>query len=186
MQLLALELCLLNFFLIGLLPVIFFQRGRLNVRWWLTALPFFLCGTGVFVAALGYWPVSVGADLGLVLAALAVPLCALSIGAIGYAMGSHAAPVALWHQVDVVPATIVTHRAYGRIRHPLYAAFALAFLAAAACVPHVLMWLASAWGIVALNLTAHAEERSLLASPGGDAYRLYMARTGRLFPRWRG
>lgn len=184
MQPLALELCLLNLSLIGLLPVFFFERGRLNLYWWLTALPFFLCAAGLFVAALGHWPVASSPALGFLLAAFAVALCALSIGIIAYAVGSHVSPVALWHQVDVVPTTIVTGKAYRRVRHPLYAAFILALLAAALCVPSPLMWAVAAWGTVALNLTAHAEERRLLASPRRDAYRVYMASTGRLLPRW--
>ncbi len=80
---------------------------------------------------------------------------------------------------------LVTEGVYRRIRHPMYAAHWLM------CAGQVLLiqnWVAG-W-VVALAFVpfyflrvAH-EERAML-SHFGDAYRAYMAHTGRIVPRWR-
>lgn len=80
---------------------------------------------------------------------------------------------------------LVTDGVYRRIRHPMYAAFWLWGFAQ----PLLLWnWLAG-WGFLPVFalmyfLRVPREER-LLLEHFGDAYRDYMARTGRVLPRWR-
>jgi protein-S-isoprenylcysteine O-methyltransferase Ste14 len=180
------ELFLIAFGLVGLLPLLFFRRGgHFNARWWLTATPFFLCAALLVCAFAGVIAplVDPASGLGQLLALLATPLAAASIGLVGLTVGSHDQRVALWHQPDQLPDALVTRKAYRRLRHPFYLAFMLAFAGISLFLPHPLVWLASAWGFVALHLTARNEERRLLASPLGVQYRDYMSRTNRFLPR---
>ena len=167
----VLLLIALNFALIGLLPRIFFRRdGSLNARWWATAIPF---GAAPLFLIAAY-----GARLAPLtprswLAATSLPAVVLS-----------AASIALWHQDSDQPEHIVTYGAYRWIRHPFYASFILAFLAAVVFFPDwvTLGSLCYAWA--ALNLTARREERRLAGSAFGLQYRQYVGRTGRFFPRF--
>ncbi|MFC5724230.1 methyltransferase family protein [Streptomyces gamaensis] len=180
----ALLLLSLNFACIGALPRVFFRSdGRLNVKWWLTAWPFFLCPALVVLAAvLGREPLApVGWRTGLDL--LAVVLDAASIALIFLTLGTHRVPLALWHQDDDAPRHLVTHGAYRRIRHPFYSAFLLAFLAALCVWPHWVTAAFAVYGFAALRSTAVREERRLAASEFGAQYRSYLARSGRFFPR---
>jgi hypothetical protein len=125
METAVLVLQLANLALIGLLPRIFFRPGRLNLRWWLTAAPFFLTAVVLLLAFAGViapqpQPDSTLSHAGAV---VSVPMSATSIALIAYAMGSHSAPVSLWHQRVAVPGSLVTHGAYGKVRHPFYLAF---------------------------------------------------------------
>lgn len=79
--------------------------------------------------------------------------------------------------------TLVTHGPYRWVRHPMYAAFYLFAVV-------VLLLTDNAWvtGTLVVLLTAvmvmrvrHEEE--VLTAAFGDAYRAYMARTGRFLPR---
>ena len=46
---------LVNLFAVGALPLVFFKRdGRLNLLWWLTALPFFVAGVLLLLASAGW------------------------------------------------------------------------------------------------------------------------------------
>jgi protein-S-isoprenylcysteine O-methyltransferase Ste14 len=180
----ALFLLLLNFAVIGALPRVFFRSdGRLNAKWWLTALPFGL--SPLFVAAstaFGRQPMAPDSwRTGLDLAAVA--LNAVSIALIFLTLGTHRIPVALWHQENDEPRRLVTHGAYGLIRHPFYAAFLLAFLSGAVLFPHAVTLGLLCYGFVALNTTAAQEERRLSRSEFGAEYRQYLARTGRFLPR---
>jgi len=183
----ALLLILLNLLYIGLLPRVFFRRnGRLNLMWWATAAPFLACAT-YFVAAL--WGVAqplphAGTALGAWLELASVPVAAASITLISYTLGTHRTPLALWHQDEDAPSALVTHGAYRRIRHPFYAAFLLALLAACIHSPHPVTLLALACGCAMLNATAAREERRLANSPFGASYRQYRERTGRFLPKW--
>jgi 3-oxoacyl-[acyl-carrier-protein] synthase-3 len=122
------ELFLIAFGLVGLLPLLFFRRGgRFNARWWLTAAPFFGCAVLLVLAYAGVidpW-VDPASAVGEVLAVLATPLAAASIGLVGLTVGSHEQRVALWHQPDQLPDALVTRKAYRRLRHPFYLAFML-------------------------------------------------------------
>lgn len=183
----ALLLVCLDFALIGALPRIFFRRdGRFNARWWLTAGPLFAAPALLLAARLGAafatpWPLPPRA--GAAGALLATVLATASIGLISMTLGTHRIPIALWHQENDAPRGIVTWGPYARIRHPFYASFLVALLAALALHPHPALVALLAWEAVALNLTAAREERRLLASEFGAEYRALMATTGRFLPR---
>ena len=174
-----------TFAAIGLLPLVFFDRDRdLNWRWCLTALPFFvapLAVAAVFIGWLQPWSLP-----GLALEAmnLAGALTAiLSIAVIAHTLGTHARPLALWHQKNDAPVEIVTWGAYRYVRHPFYSAFLLAFCAAFLAAPLLPTLACLGWGLVALWLTARREEQRLLASAFGEAYGHYLKATGRFLPR---
>ena len=187
----VLLLMVLNFALIGLLPKIFFRRdGSLNARWWATALPFGVVPLFLIAAdAANFGPLTPRSWL-TATALAAVVLSVASIALIFLTVGTHRIPIALWHQDSDRPEHIVTYGAYRRIRHPFYASFIVAFLAAVMLFPHwvTLGTFIYAWG--ALNLTARREERRLSASVFGSEYRQYLTHTGRFFPRfvarWKG
>ncbi len=79
--------------------------------------------------------------------------------------------------------TLVTEGVYRRIRHPMYAAILLFDIAQGLMLPNGLAgW--SALGIfLVLYVTRVPREERLMRDQFGDAYRDYMSRTGRLFPR---
>jgi protein-S-isoprenylcysteine O-methyltransferase Ste14 len=184
----AMLLILLNLLYIGLLPRIFFRKdGRFNPLWWATAVPFVACTAWILAALWGATRpvIEAGTALAARFELISVPLSAASIALISFTLGTHRAPVSLWHQDNDVPAAIVTHGAYRRIRHPFYAAFLLALLAACIHSPHPVTLLAFVYGYAILNATAAREEQRLSSSPFGASYRQYMERTGRFLPGWR-
>jgi protein-S-isoprenylcysteine O-methyltransferase Ste14 len=176
---------LLNLLFIGALPRIFFRGGTMGPLWWLTAVPFFACTALLLLAGGGVLVSTPGplAPLYPPLALVAVPLSVSSIALIAYTLGTHRIPISLWHQSEDAPSHIVTWGAYARIRHPFYASFLLALMAAFLYVPHPGTAATLLYGIVVLNATAQREERRLLASEFGDEYAAYRARTGRFWPR---
>jgi protein-S-isoprenylcysteine O-methyltransferase Ste14 len=184
MNLPVLLLIVLNFALIGVLPRIFFRNdGRLNARWWATALPF--CVVPAFLvagSAAGLTPLTPRGWL-TATAMISVALSAASIGLICLTLGTHRIPIALWHQDSDAPEHIVTYGAYRWIRHPFYAAFILAFCSAVFFLPHLVTLGALCYALVALNVTARREERRLAGSAFGSQYRQYLGRTGRFVPR---
>jgi protein-S-isoprenylcysteine O-methyltransferase Ste14 len=180
----ALLLALVNLAFVGALPRIFFQPGRLNARWWLTAAPF-LGAAGLLVAALAgaLSPALVtGASALRAAAAFAVLCCAASIALIGFTLGAHRVPLALWHQDDDTPVELVTWGPYARVRHPFYTAFLIGLFGAAAALPHWAMLALWCYAALRLNATARHEEARLLASHVGREYERYMRRTGRFLP----
>lgn len=184
----ALLLVFLNLLYIGLLPRIFFRKdGHFNARWWVTAAPFLVCAGYLVMDALGMTgiPAATDASLGALLELVAMASSTASIALISFTLGTHRAPLSLWHQENDMPSSIVTYGAYRRIRHPFYAAFLLALLAASLLSPHVATLGALVCGFIALNATAAREERRLLDSPFGKAYADYMRMTGRFWPAWR-
>ena len=149
----AIIVCLLALGFIGLLPRIFFRRGRLNASWWLTAAPFAVAGLALVGGLLGWLvPSGGGSDsapggmvaghVGVVTACAAIVLACAAIALIGFTLGSHARPVSLWHQENDRPERLVMTGAYARIRHPFYAAFLLTLLACVLAMPHALTALA--------------------------------------------
>lgn len=173
--------CLLNLGLIGALPRVFFRPGKLNLSWWATAGPFFAAAgvlaagvAGVLAPAL---PASPLRD------AMAVALCAGSVGLIGFTLGTHREPLSLWHQEEDAPERLVTWGAYARVRHPFYLSFLLALLGCAAAFPHAATLALFLYACVRLDRTAAREERRLLASAFGAEYVPYLSRTGRFLPR---
>lgn len=182
----ALLLILMNFAVIGLLTLLFFRKvdGRLGPRWWMTALPSFLCPATLIAAySLPITP-SALANHGRWLALGAVTLAATSLALICLTLGIHRVPLALFHQDNDAPQHIVTHGPYRWVRHPFYTGFILVFLAAATLFPHWLTFVLLAYIVTGLTIAAVREERRLSASVFGEEYGRYIARTGRFVPRF--
>jgi protein-S-isoprenylcysteine O-methyltransferase Ste14 len=176
----------LNFLFIGALPQIFFRKGRLAPMWWLAALPLFAAPiTAILMYAGALHSVVMDHQIRSVLQLVAVLLSASSIALIALTIGSNRVPLALWHQKDDAPQSIVTFGAYRHVRHPFYVAFLIATTAVVLYAPHIVTLLLLVYTFVVLNLTAAGEEKRLAASAFGEGYRQYISRTGRFVPRWR-
>jgi protein-S-isoprenylcysteine O-methyltransferase Ste14 len=173
-------LVLLDFATIGLLPKLFFRKGRFNAKWMLTASPYAGASTFVILAVAGVIHPWFGHQS--VLAGGAVVASAASLSLIWLTVGTHRIPLALWHQADDAPQEIVTWGPYSRVRHPFYSSFVLALLAGVLVAPCWGTVAMLALGISALSFTARREERRLLSSELGDVYRDYMRSTGRFLP----
>src|SRR5688572_17622099 len=119
----TLLLCLTNLAVIGLLPFVFFKKGRFNLKWCLTAAPYVLSGVFAVSSHTGAIPPLTGYHTGAseIAALIAVPFSVSSIALIFATMGTHRIPLALWHQQQDGPHHIVTYGPYRRIRHPFYA-----------------------------------------------------------------
>ena len=185
----VLTLVLINFALIGSLPVLFFRRdGTFNFRWCLTALPFCIAVAVLICGWLGVLSPQLFAPDSQLLATLqvmAVPFSAASIGLMSMSVAVHRIPLSLWHQDNDDPREIVTWGPYAHVRHPFYTSFLLAFCATVLLFPHYLTVLL--WGVsyFSLNTTALREEHRLEASQFGRTYTSYLAQTGRFVPRMR-
>lgn len=181
----VLLLCLCGFALLGSLPFTFFRRGSPTAGWWMTAAPFF-ADAALLVAALagGISPIFLPAHYAVSLSLAAVPMLAGAIALIGYTIGVHRAPVSMWHQAADVPEQLVTSGPYAYVRHPFYASFIMLLAATAAAFPHAGSITLFCIGTLQLYRTARREEKRLLASPLGPSYSTYMARTGRILPRY--
>jgi protein-S-isoprenylcysteine O-methyltransferase Ste14 len=183
----SLIIVILDFLIIGALPVFFFRRdGKLNLMWWLTGGPFFVCPLFLLGVQTGVISTSsrFAALLGPYQDLLPIPFSVASIAFIFLTLGTHRIPIALWHQSDDAPHHIVTYGAYRFVRHPFYSSFLLAFAAACLLLPHPVILAFALYVFIVLNLTAAREERRLQASEFGGEYQTYMVKTGRFFPRW--
>src|SRR3990167_5445673 len=87
---------LINFLLIGILPIVFFKRdGKLNPMWWLTASPFLISSGSVIASFAGYFQHLSGyqtqttAILQMISAALNIG----SISLIAFSLGTHRIPI---------------------------------------------------------------------------------------------
>ena len=187
MSTLYLILAAMNLGFIGALPRIFFDdRGRKNAMWWATAAPFFAAGAVLVLCYVGVWQpwyLPAGAAVN---ESIAAPIACASIALIAYTIGTHRVPLALWHQDDDAPRSIVTYGAYAYVRHPFYSAFLLALGGTVVACPHPGTLSCLVYAALVLDRTARKEERKLAASEFGDEYRGYLARTGRFLPRFRG
>ncbi len=173
-------LFLLNFAYIGLLPRIFFKKGKFHLLWWITGAPFLVCTVVLAACFTGYF--SVWTVLPQWIAeCFAVPLSALSMSLISCTIGTHRSRPALWHQNEP-PESIVTYGAYRYIRHPFYTSFLLALLGALLFAPHPGTVFTFLYGLFILNFTASKEEKFLSESNFGDQYRDYLKRSGRFLP----
>ena len=186
MATLIIFLVLLNFSLIGLLPIVFFRRdGTFNLAWFATAAPFLITAVALMLGLFDrvqpiYQP---GLLVQTAMQMLAVVVAVASITLIGLTIGVHRVPLALWHQQNDAPVELVTWGPYARIRHPFYTSFLLAFLAAILVLPHYLTLLTWVYSSITLTMTAKREERRLMASAYGDQYIRYYRRSGRFLPR---
>lgn len=180
-----LVLLLANFAAIGLLPILFFRRdGTLNLRWLLTAAPFFAVPLLLVLARLGVLqPLATTGGLLRTLPLAAVLLAAASIALLAATVATHRVPLALWHQDNDAPVELVTWGPYSHVRHPFYTSFLLALIGAALALPHPATLASLVYAFVALTLTARREERRLACSELRDDYFRYVGTTGRLFPR---
>lgn len=181
----VLLLLCLNFVYIAILPVVFFRKdGEMNLRWLFTALPFAASPCGIIASYHGYLPRLTGTESpwGGFSDSLAVLLAVISISLISYTLGTHKIPIALWHQDNDDPKSIVTFGAYKYIRHPFYAAFIVAFVAAFIYAPQILTICSLLYGLIVLNSTATSEEKRLCGSDFGEEYKVYMEHTGRFLP----
>ncbi|MEL7231917.1 MAG: protein-S-isoprenylcysteine O-methyltransferase [Pseudomonadota bacterium] len=80
--------------------------------------------------------------------------------------------------------TLVTEGVYQRIRHPMYSAIWLFFIAQPLLVQN---WIAGLSGIVAFGLMYFARiryEEQMMHDQFGADYKAYVARTGRVFPKF--
>ncbi len=180
-------LLVLNFVMIGLLPVLFFRRdGSFNLRWFATGAPFFVAPALLLAGYLGYLPMpqQFSATEVILLQGSATLSSVLSIALIALTVGSHRVPLALWHQDNDAPVELVTWGPYRHVRHPFYSSFLLAFLAAVLAFPHPALLGCLAYSFVALSVTAGREEQRLEQSEFGEQYSRYMAASGRFFPRF--
>jgi protein-S-isoprenylcysteine O-methyltransferase Ste14 len=78
--------------------------------------------------------------------------------------------------------TILTTGPYRWLRHPIYLAYSLAWLAAPIATHNLVLALTAVAMITCYVLSAREEERLLAAGPRGDEYRAWQARTWRLLP----
>ncbi len=80
------------------------------------------------------------------------------------------------------PDRIVRSGPYRYLRHPIYLAYTLAWLAAPIAMHSVALGLTAAGMIACYVISAAEEERRLLGSPLGADYREYMRATKRIVP----
>lgn len=113
----------------------------------------------------------------------------------GAALFAAGASLAVWARhtlgesstVTAVPrddAELVTRGPYRRVRHPIYAA-GLLIIPGATLLTANLFVLGAGAAVMAVLMIRTRREEALLLEKHGDAYRDYMARTGRLLPRLR-
>ena len=79
---------------------------------------------------------------------------------------------------------LVSNGVYARMRHPMYAALWLAVIAQPLLIQN---WIAGALVLLAwaaLYVTRIPKEESMMRETFGEAYTDYMARTGRVFPKF--
>jgi protein-S-isoprenylcysteine O-methyltransferase Ste14 len=82
--------------------------------------------------------------------------------------------------------SLVTHGVYRRIRHPMYAAHALWAVAQGLLLENWLAGWAFVVTFVPLYLLRVPREERMMLERFGQEYRTYIARTGRMIPRfWR-
>lgn len=80
--------------------------------------------------------------------------------------------------------TLVTSGPYRWIRHPFYDAIALVILGNSLLAANWFLFVSGALWFVLIIVRTRTEEEKLRGR-FGDAYRAYVDRTGRFFPRWR-
>lgn len=175
------------YLLITLLPKIFFRRdGKFNLMWFIAAAPYFFGALGIVTSYLELVPmlIDTGSPIYKAMEAISVPLALSSFGLTCLALGTHRIPLALWHQENDAPRSIVTYGAYARIRHPFYASFLTALVGTVLAAPNWISILALCYGFFIMNRTAAKEEVKLSQSEFGQEYRAYIQKTGRFIPKF--
>jgi protein-S-isoprenylcysteine O-methyltransferase Ste14 len=100
-----------------------------------------------------------------------------------WALSAHGKAHPAFAFIQVAPSTLTTAGPYRLVRHPIYSAYLLAWLAGAIITAQP--WLLVTFGCMALFYTSAAwqEERNFLASELASPYREYRRRTGMFVPR---
>lgn len=181
-------LALSGFVVMFALPRVFFRSdGKMNLRWWLTGAPFALSAHGVWLTWSGLSPQLIPPQGAATIAAETVGtlVIVLAIAMMAATMATNRVPLALWHQDGErnTPRQIVTYGPYRWVRHPFYVSFILLSIGTAFIVRDAVSMAAVPLGLLSLDWTVRHEEQKLLASPLGDEYGAYRARTGRFVPR---
>jgi protein-S-isoprenylcysteine O-methyltransferase Ste14 len=88
--------------------------------------------------------------------------------------------------INVAPSALTTAGPYRLVRHPIYSAYLLAWLAGAVISAQPALLATFACMAVFYTLAARQEERNILASDLGTAYCEYRQRTGMFFPKFGG
>jgi protein-S-isoprenylcysteine O-methyltransferase Ste14 len=175
------------YLLITLLPRIFFrQDGKFNLMWFVAAAPYFFGALGIVTTYLDLVPTLLDTNSAIYKTAeiLSIPLALGAFGLTCLTLGTHRIPLALWHQENDAPRSIVTYGAYARIRHPFYASFLTALVGTVLAAPNVISIFALIYGFLIMNRTAAREEERLSASEFGKEYTEYMKKTGRFIPKF--
>jgi protein-S-isoprenylcysteine O-methyltransferase Ste14 len=163
--------------------LIFFEKGRINLLWFVSYLPFLLV---VIVLTTTYFSWTAAFELPAawetIVDVAAVLVCCLAISLYCLAISAHSTPVHMWHQ-DGLPREVTTKGPYHYIRHPIYSAYILYFFGALLIAFNWYMLVVVVFGITTLNYTARQEEKQLLGSTLSSGYEAYMKTTGRFFPR---
>jgi protein-S-isoprenylcysteine O-methyltransferase Ste14 len=84
----------------------------------------------------------------------------------------------------IVPEELCEAGPYRYVRHPIYASYLLAFLAAASALPHLLTGAILGVNVLLLVHGARDDERSIAASALAGKYAAYRERTGMFWPRF--
>ena len=187
MQLSTATAFLTCYLLITLLPRIFFrQDGKFNLMWFIAAAPYFFGAVGIVSSYLNLLPafVDTTSNYYKIMETLSIPLALASFGLTCLTLGTHRIPLALWHQENDAPRSIVTYGAYARIRHPFYASFLTALVGTVLAAPNAISIFALVYGFLIMNRTAAREEAKLSTSEFGKEYTEYMKKTGRFIPKF--
>jgi protein-S-isoprenylcysteine O-methyltransferase Ste14 len=174
----------LDFAVMWSLPVFFFEKrdGRLNLRWFATALPFAVAPTLLVLGLYGVVPVFDVARVPLQI--VGMTLASASAVLVVVTWRTHDIRLSLWHMDNDAPQRLVTIGPYAWIRHPFYTSFLLGMFGALASAPQPGLVVTALYAAVILSWTAAREERRLSASAFGADYVAYIARTGRFLPRF--
>lgn len=111
---------------------------------------------------------------------------ALAVSSLGLFVACHQALGRNWSGVVQLAEehALVTHGPYRYVRHPMYTSFFCTALGFSLLTANWLVAIALV-GSVTLMYTARVDdEEGMMLEAFGDAYRAYMARTGRLLPRF--
>ena len=85
---------------------------------------------------------------------------------------------------DHVPDELCESGPYRYIRHPLYLAYQLAYVAAFVALPHWLTGLLLAVGVALFTYMARNDEQTIAGSPLAAQYAAYCQHTGMFWPRF--
>lgn len=184
----VLLLMLITFGFIALLPRKFFKQGaKLDSRFWLTAMPLFVCPAVLAVSFVGFLPPWLDPEgpWAQICIVISVGLSTISIVLLGMAIGTHRVPIHMFHDKAEEKAAhhLVTYGPYRFIRHPIYASYLLALWASFIFCPQIGTLICLIYGVAVLSRTAAGEEERLARpSEFGKEYSEYMKVTGRFLP----